>query len=1296
MTQPNPLEAAGLGHIAAALEELWECPIGLGPARTILGAVRWAGGTLPLPSTAAELQVGSNRAWIPVPAEPAESGRAPVYLYSGRRMVLPFIRLCTRPPAAESGPAAAEQWPIEYLTLSDWVEDALTRWRFVVRGPRKEGASPEPASALEQLRRSRAAGGRKLGQELEVIARLIAYALFGSAHEGYYNVTGSIRLVVPACPMWLRPMEEGAFGAALARTLVVTARLEADRPRPDRIPAAGVRGKDYRIRPAAVYDWGLDPVHTPEGADIRLTGRLGQETRIERRRLVAPQGDAPQLGLSTRRIPFAGYDDPRRLLMAANMQTHAVPLTAGETPLVRIEETGVDPPGVNLRVGYLAWRGLNHEDAWVVSESAARRLHTTRQRVQVIPISAVELMPEVLVAPGQTVRRGQPLVRRYAAPGLLTNSLTVLARLSDPEDRIPLAAEPGDLAPLDGQVAEIQQWDLLTGEGVPADWERPASLAGRYRAVLCIKLVRQLPLAVGDKLANRHGHKGIVGAILPDAEMPRWRGRPLEALIDPISVLNRSNWGQIHEALAGAAVSEEGRPGPASAAAPRLPAAADRDGQTWIEPPAASGWLTRPVRAIAGVQFVMRLPHHACEKLSICPQRRSVDAGRPQRLGEMDQWALWAHAANAVPDVPYRLSPAALSLQRLLAGAGYELHCDGENVRIGWLPLDGPPPTGDMQLRLHWRRSRAEAEPAPESRETATAGGSLMGGTLAQAYAGLDGGASSRPAVLVFDPPLTLPDAEQAAARWRGPWTRLQWLPIVPSTDRPRPEPGTALDVVTQRLRAVVASYRRAAQRSSGTAPSLDETGDVVEAVRALLTTVRVLAIGRQATGAGSSKLAALRRRVLGQRLRRSARATAAPAGALHLGLDEVGVPEAIARALFESDCPLTDAALDEALRTRWVWLKRDPVLHRWGLLPVRLRLVPGDVVRLPASLLGPMGADFDGDTVALFGDLPHAGTDPSVWRPSTMAWDPLMDAPAFVPGKQYLYGLYLLMQPEHHARRAAFQAALAAAGAPQWPETTDRVKDALGQWVRAASHCSHVNGQWWAILEDHALAALAHDPGLGLALVAADRLAALPAVVCGAAKGAIFAADARIREPLEQILSGHSLQVFARCRPPQESIPPEPIAQVMVAAKQSVGLFGGALRRILYTAQRLDASLVRHAQCLTEQATQKVLSVKAGKEPMRYYDYGRQLQRLLRGEPPDVTGLEPSAEELRALVQEPHLAAIWHSLRSCMVPEPPAWQRWLLNLHELPDLLRDCGGTALLCPSGDLRVGVFLAKGKS
>ena len=97
---------------------------------------------------------------------------------------------------------------------------------------------------------------------------------------------------------------------------------------------------------------------------------------------------------------------------------------------------------------------------------------------------------------------------------------------------------------------------------------------------------------------------------------------------------------------------------------------------------------------------------------------------------------------------------------------------------------------------------------------------------------------------------------------------------------------------------------------------------------------------------------------------------------------------------------------------------QRDPVLHRWGLLLVRMRILEDDnVIRLPASLLGPMNADFDGDTVALFAQLPSIA-DRLDCRPSALAVHDLTREALFVPKKQYVYGMHLLVQDASRLQR--------------------------------------------------------------------------------------------------------------------------------------------------------------------------------------------------------------------------------------------------------------------------------------
>src|SRR5262249_35145935 len=154
---------------------------------------------------------------------------------------------------------------------------------------------------------------------------------------------------------------------------------------------------------------------------------------------------------------------------------------------------------------------------------------------------------------------------------------------------------------------------------------------------------------------------------------------PLEALIDPISVLNRSNWGQVYEALAGAVAVAEARPwletnGGAGAEALRQApegVGCEGHGRRWVPPPLRDAWLREPVPAVVGVQFIMRLPHHARDRLSGGHPVGSAVRVRPQRFGEMDHWAAWAHGAASPPPDGASLTPAVGRLARFLQTAGY-------------------------------------------------------------------------------------------------------------------------------------------------------------------------------------------------------------------------------------------------------------------------------------------------------------------------------------------------------------------------------------------------------------------------------------------------------------------------------------------------------------------------------------------------------------------------------------------------------------------------------------------------
>jgi hypothetical protein len=1296
---------AGLDHVLPLLPEPWRhCDVGA--PRTVLGPWGFAGSPRPLPSSAAPLRLAEQTTWIPAPEPPGgpDEGPAALFRHADRLLVLPVIRLFE---------GETPEQPPRYLLHRDWLLDAFHGWRFT-----PETSGP-PVTMLDRLKN----GGLTPEQGLALIAMGVRYALFGS--DRYFRLGG---LAFLRAPLWLRPAGSTPLARAAARALVVSARRKPNAA----LPSPDVRADAYRIRPDSPTDFGIDPVHTPEGAAIRLIGRIGAGVGVVNGRLSTPAAAVP-LSVSTARLPFAGHNDPRRLLMAANMQLQAVSVVGTEAPAVQQPGPGFDPPGVNLRVGYLAWQGWNHEDAWVLSESAAARLGVEESSVVSIAARRIEMPKGLRVRVGDHVRPGQLLYRRRVAPLLLTDSLARLAALPQTGDQVSLGPEIGDRARQRGMVVRIDRWNLSRGqivqhdeggsETAPLEADVAPDLPGLYRAVYHIHLQRRVPLDVGDKLANRHGHKGVVGAILPDARMPRWLGRPLDALIDPTSVLNRSNWGQVYESLAGAVVEKtgtlfvcgaSGRDALHQGMALNL---VDEHGRSKITPPAEGDWLKTPVTAVAGVQFVMRMPQHAGDRLSASSADRTglVPAGlrsRSQRFGEMDQWAIWAHGVTTAPTGDAfecsplapgdaaspgargrRLTPMAERLRRLLAASGIDLNTEADILNVGRLALEQPAPAAAAVFAAKLPFASSTSKPKQDEAEdenTSSAKARQRHESLPDLYDRLDQIRSHECTVLTFDPPLqgvSFPNGGSHKRAESGAPITLRWLPLLPACDRPpRPVPGYA-DVPHELTRHLRAMIRAARDRGAGGSPSRageppasrmsDEA--LRDAATRYMQAAYTHAVGRAGVGMTASKHALLRRGLLGQNVTPSARGAISPAGPLGLGLDEIGVPLPLANALFGSGLADDSQEMARTVAGKKLWIKRDPVLHRWGLLRVGVRLVEGNTVRLPASLLWPMGADFDGDTVALFAALPGVNGSAESCRPSALAaHDVLRDGDGrpramFLPGKQYVYGLKLLA--DRPGKWQAFRAALRQAGAPDW-ETKGNIISEMEAWVVAASgRVTAAKGDWWRIVEEHALRGLAADPGMGLGLWSLEELALMPAVACRAAKDLYQPGVGRGLIAL--ILNGKSLDVF-------QGMAVDPITTVMVAGRSSVGRFGGALRRLVYSAAPFGPEVARAAQALTEQVTQRALSVKAGQQPVPVGEFERQLRRLLRGKEPKIA----DSSALLSILTELH--EVWELLRKAMPDTAPPCLEWLRNPYRLAELVEKNGFSLPL--TDDLRLRGWLA----
>jgi hypothetical protein len=218
------------------------------------------------------------------------------------------------------------------------------------------------------------------------------------------------------------------------------------------------------------------------------------------------------------------------------------------------DKNGTAAIGTNLRVGFMPFRGLNYEDAIVISAGAAKRLSSEHAyqhplenpsemevgRKQFISIYPGKFKPQQLqsitengtVKPGTVVHKGDPLI-------LALHKSTVDAVHKGHKSMF-----------TDGATL----WDH-DADGIVTDVVKTKD--GGFNVVV----KAYAPMQEGDKMAGRYGNKGVVGKIVPDSQMPHdANGQPMEVLLNPLGVISRGNPAQMFESLLGKVARKRGEP----------------------------------------------------------------------------------------------------------------------------------------------------------------------------------------------------------------------------------------------------------------------------------------------------------------------------------------------------------------------------------------------------------------------------------------------------------------------------------------------------------------------------------------------------------------------------------------------------------------------------------------------------------------------------------------------------------------------------------------------------------------
>jgi len=179
-----------------------------------------------------------------------------------------------------------------------------------------------------------------------------------------------------------------------------------------------------------------------------------------------------------------------------------------------------------------------------------------------------------------------------------------------------------------------------------------------------VYIANKKTIAVGDKMAGRHGNKGVVSKLLPEEDMPYLEdGRPVDVLLNPLGVPSRMNVGQILETHLGWAAEKLGY----KVATPIFDGATEGDIQKWLKKAELpedgkttmyDGYTGEPFdeRVLVGYIYMMKLHHLVDDKLHArATGPYSLVSQQPlggkaqfggQRFGEMEVWALEAYGAS--------------------------------------------------------------------------------------------------------------------------------------------------------------------------------------------------------------------------------------------------------------------------------------------------------------------------------------------------------------------------------------------------------------------------------------------------------------------------------------------------------------------------------------------------------------------------------------------------------------------------------------------------------------------------
>ncbi|MEK7062023.1 MAG: DNA-directed RNA polymerase subunit beta [Patescibacteria group bacterium] len=333
--------------------------------------------------------------------------------------------------------------------------------------------------------------------------------------------------------------------------------------------------------------------------------------------------------------------------------------------------------GRNLLVAFASHRGANYEDAIIISEKMVREDLLTSIHIEnySIEVRDTKLGPELITRDIPNV--GEDALANLDEEGIVTigaevKSGDILIGKISPKGESELSAEEKLLRAIFGEKAkEVVDSSLRLPHGehgkvigikIFAKDKGDELPAGVYQMIE-IEIAQLRKIQVGDKLAGRHGNKGVISKILPVEDMPHLAdGTPVDIILNPLGVVSRMNLGQILETHLGWAAQKLGY----KVASPVFngiswssiqkeleKAGLPQNGKSTLYDGRTGDVYARDVTV--GIIYIMKLIHMVEDKIharstgpySIVTQQPLGGKAQfgGQRFGEMEVWALEAYGA---------------------------------------------------------------------------------------------------------------------------------------------------------------------------------------------------------------------------------------------------------------------------------------------------------------------------------------------------------------------------------------------------------------------------------------------------------------------------------------------------------------------------------------------------------------------------------------------------------------------------------------------------------------------------